>query len=236
MAASRALILNADLRLQSSLALQPVPGPTPPPEVLIDRRTRLGEPVEIRSWPRLRRLRPARPRPAARRPGGRASVPRDRASGPCPPCRPWRAGRRPPFPDRSSASLPPPPTSRARPPAAMGRFQSRAPWPFKDLEGGGTPSPRPSTPRRSRQPAVPRRRALAVRRGGIRPRALALGHVGSGGRRRRGPLPSSDRSRAGGSRAPRSPPVAERRRLARSAEPRREGVAVHVEDAGRAPP
>jgi len=142
MAASRALILNADLRLQSTLALQPDQATPPPPEALIDLEDEVSKELksEIRSLAsgsagfarRALALRPGDPAAELFSTLGTGlrlwSMPtlQALASG--------AATTLPGQIKRLAASSPD--FEGASPLRLKGRFQSRAPWPFKDLEGG----------------------------------------------------------------------------------------------------
>ena len=142
MAASRALILNADLRLQSTLALQAGPGPAAPPEVLIDLEDDVSRELksEIRSLAtgsagfaqRALALRPGDPA---------AELFSTLGTG----LRLWSLPTLQALASGAATTLPgqikrlaaaSPDFEGASPLRLKGRFQSRAPWPFKDLEKG----------------------------------------------------------------------------------------------------
>lgn len=142
MAASRALILNADLRLQSTLALQAGSGPTPPPEVLID----LEDDVSGELKSEIRSLATGSAgfaqRALALRPGDPAAeLFSTLGTG----LRLWSLPTLQALASGAATTLPgqikrlaaaAPDFEGASPLRLKGRFQSRAPWPFKDLEGG----------------------------------------------------------------------------------------------------
>jgi len=142
MAASRALILNADLRLQSTLALQTAPGPTSPPEALID----LEDDVSGELKSEIRSLATGSAsfaqRALALRPGDPAAeLFSTLGTG----LRLWSLPTFQALASGAATTLPgqikrlaaaSPEFEGASPLRLKGRFQSRAPWPFKDLEEG----------------------------------------------------------------------------------------------------
>ncbi len=142
MAASRALVLNADLRLQSTLALKSPPAPLPAPEVLIDLEDEVSSELksEIRSLAsgsanfarRALELRPGDPA---------AELFSTLGAG----LRLWSMPTLQALASGAATTLPgqikrlaatSPDFEGASPLRLKGRFQSRAPWPFKDLEAG----------------------------------------------------------------------------------------------------
>ena len=144
MAAARALILNADLRLQSTLALAPGGEPLPGPEGLIDLEDDVSEELkaEIRSLAtssadlsdRALQLRPG---------DAAAELFSTLGTG----LRLWSMPTFQALASGAATTLPgkikqlavaAPEFEGASPLRLKGRFQSRAPWPFKDLEGGRT--------------------------------------------------------------------------------------------------
>ena len=142
MATSRALILNADLRLQSALALDMDPADLPPPPDLIDLEDEVSSELkaEIRSLAtssaafadRALALRPGDPAAALFRTLGTGlrlwSMPTLQALA---------SGAATTLPGRiKTLAANAPELEGASPLRLKGRFQSRAPWPFKDLEEG----------------------------------------------------------------------------------------------------
>jgi|GEM_PF-1892045 len=142
MAAARALVLNADLRLQSTLALNSTPAALPPPEVLIDLEDEVSSELksQIRSLAsssakfaqRALRLRPEDPA---------AELFSTLGTG----LRLWSMPTLQALASGAATTLPgqikrlaatSPDFEGASPLRLKGRFQSRAPWPFKDLEQG----------------------------------------------------------------------------------------------------
>lgn len=142
MATARALILNADLRLQSTLAFGPDEASLPAPEDLIDLEDDVSGELksEIRSLAtssadfalRALELRPGDPA---------AKLFSTLGTG----LRLWSLPTLQALASGAATTLPgqikalaaeAPEFEGASPLRLKGRFQSRAPWPFKDLEGG----------------------------------------------------------------------------------------------------
>ncbi len=142
MATARALVLNADLRLQSTLALKSPPATLPTPEALIDLEDEVPSALksEIRSLA-SGSARFAR-RALALRPGDPAAeLFSTLGTG----LRLWSMPTLQALASGAATTLPgqikrlaaaSPDFEGASPLRLKGRFQSRAPWPFKDLEAG----------------------------------------------------------------------------------------------------
>ncbi|MGD2017042.1 MAG: hypothetical protein PVJ89_02900 [Planctomycetota bacterium] len=142
MATSRALILNADLRLQSALALDTDPADLPPPPDLIDLEDEVSSELkaEIRSLATSSAA--FADRALALRPGDPAAelfstLGTGLRLWSMPTLQALASGAATTLPGRiKTLAANAPELEGASPLRLKGRFQSRAPWPFKDLEEG----------------------------------------------------------------------------------------------------